>query len=86
MLVDSVIPRPEDDGSYTLFIQYESKSAVVYRLSADGKWSERDNPPPLTTTGETELSSPTTPEVVSHIAATIASVLEAEHDEGKGTA
>lgn len=85
LLVESVTPRAEDDGSYTLFIQYEPKSAVVYRLSPDGEWSEGDNPRPLMTTGGTQLSNPSTPQVVSHVAATIASVLEAEYDAAEGS-
>lgn len=84
LLVDSVIPRAEDDGSYTLLIQYEPKSAIVYRLSPGGEWSEGGNPPPLMTTGGIELSSPSAPQVISHVAGTIASVLEAEYDEAEG--
>lgn len=83
LLVESVVPRAEDDGSYTLFVLYEPQSAVVYRLSPDGQWSAGDNPPPLTTPGGTELSSPVAPQVVSHIAVTIASVLGTDYDEAE---
>ena len=48
-------------------------------IMVDGPWSA-DNP--LDDTG-TELSSPATPQVVSHIAVTIASVLGADYDEAE---
>ena len=79
--VNRVLPRLEDDGSYTIFVLHEPESALAYHLDKDSRWSESGQTERLQTWSGVEIESPTIQQVVAYVAADIAFVA---HLEGWG--
>lgn len=69
---DSVQLRSEPDGSCLLIVEYSERRSLGYRLSPSGEWSLVNDDPPLITFDHVEIREASVPQVVTHIAVSIA--------------